>query len=99
MPTQQLPISNDYRQQVDTILGGQRVRMKVWWQPRDAWYFTLEFPIGTPVVTGRRIVVGSDLVPPYAGFVGNVACIRLQDEAGEPGPDQPWSTTHVLAYE
>ena len=99
MAAQQLPISNDYRQQVDTILGAQRVRVKVWWQPRDAWYFTMEFPIGTPIITGRRINVGSPLVPAFVSFVGNITCQRLLDDSGEPGADEPWSSTHVLVYE
>lgn len=88
------------RQSLVTRLGGQRVRLRVHWQPREeAWYCSVEYPPGTPILTGRRIVVDSDIMRGVlSGFEGRLICRRVLAGSGEPGRNA-WNDTHRLVYE
>ena len=101
MTTFNIPLLNVPRQQLTTALNGQEVGLHVWFQPTDEhWYLTLEFPVGTPIISGKRIVLDSGLLSttPHIGFQGEIFCRSLEDIASEPGIS-PWGTTHVLRYQ
>lgn len=98
--TQQIPATHAGRQTFITILGAQEVRISLWWQPNDsAWYMTLEHPVGTPIVVGRRIMFESGILSGVSSdFVGNIHPRSLTEDASEPGL-RAWGTTHILVYD
>lgn len=57
---QRIPLTRDARQTFRTILGGQSVRMTVFWQPmNEGWYVSLVGLDQEPIVSGLRLAVGS----------------------------------------
>ena len=100
MTTIQIPMIDTARQSLVVTLGGQEVKLTVWWQPSDGhWYGTLEVPPGVPVVKGRRLVLDAPMVDsPSVGFRGEIYLRRLLDSDAEPG-NEAWDSTHALTYE
>ena len=99
MPNLSIPLLNVPRQSLLVTLAEQDVRLTVWWQPADRhWYGSMEYPAGTPLVSGRRIVLDSPLIGAQARrFVGDLYC-RAIAQSAEPGRE-PWGNTHRLIYE
>lgn len=91
-----LPVRNLPRQRFAVALGAREFRLTVWRQPNDrGWYLSAESG-GAAIVTGRRIVVGSALLP--TGYGGNLWCVHTPNaDAGEPGA-APWGATHDLVW-
>lgn len=91
----QILLSDDPRQTFRTILGGQSVRVRAWWQPFDsAWYLTLQFTDGRGICSGVRLVEGGRPLDDDIGdFVGGIAVVGV----GEPGRTA-WTSTHRLVY-
>ena len=100
MTTIQIPMIDTARQSLVVTLGGQEVKLTVWWQPSDGhWYGTLEVPPGVPVVKGRRLVLDAPMIDsPSVDFEGEIFLRRLLDTNDEPGNDA-WDSTHTLTYE
>lgn len=80
------------------------MRLFLWWQPGDGnWYASMEHPVGTPVVQGRRIVVDEALIWPMpTAFRGDIFCRPIPRATAEGAPARgAWADapTHVLRYE
>ena len=91
------------RQSFILRLGEVDVRVTVWWQPTDGhWYATLEVPVNTVVVSGRRLVVGSGLLDRVSDVLGgNLGCRSLTELGQVNEPDRgAWREgTHGLFWE
>ena len=100
MPIFDIPLLNIPRQRLNTAVNGQEVAIAVWWQPKDQrWYMTLEFPVGTPLIRGKRINLNSPILGSLKGeFVGDFVCRIIGEILIEPGAE-PWGNTHALRYE
>ena len=100
---QAIPLLDLDRQSMVVRLGGLECRVRVWWQPLDrAWYGTLEVPVNTPVVQGRRLAVDSGLLDNVGGVLpGNVVLRALgeADTLAEPRRDAWGRETHGLIWE
>ena len=98
--TLQIPLLNTARQSFEITLSGQLIRMFVWWQPSDKyWYATIQFPVGEYLVSGRRIVLDSGIIKPVpTEFIGDFYCRSLLNNNDEP-LFNPWGITHQLVYE
>lgn len=96
-----IPLLNIPRQRLTTVVGGQEIQLAVWRQPNDGhWYASVEFPIGTNFISGRRILLNSGLLVGYlkGNFTGDLVCRGIGDVRSEPGAE-PWAQTHTLRYE
>ena len=94
-----LPVIDAPRQSFIVRLAGQEVKLLLWYQPGDeAWYASLEYPVNQPLVSGRRLVSGGGLLADLpTDFSGDIVCLPLSPNAGEPARDA-WGVTHRLAY-
>ena len=94
------PLLNIDRQGLTVRLGGTDVRLVVWWQPGTrAWYATAEIPVGTLIVSGRRLAVDAPLLPrPVPALPGNIH-LRSTGADAVPAGRAPWGSTHILRYE
>ena len=70
----QIPLLDVPHQSLIVRLAGQEAKLTVRYQPYDnAWYASLEFPVGTPVVSSRRLVSGGKLLEGLAvDFAGDI---------------------------
>ena len=92
---QLIPLTDDARQTFRTLLGGQSVRIRAWWQPSDEhWYLTLAWTDGRIIVAGVRLVEGGQ---PLAGHVLEFSG-RLDVMGAGPLVRSAWSTSHFLVY-
>ena len=101
MASSTIPLLNIPRQRLTTVVDNQEIEIAVWYQPQGgSWYITLEYPVETPLLKGRRINLDSPILTNYprAGFRGNLVCRALSETHDEPGIT-PWGQTHVLRYE
>ena len=92
MPTFNIPLLNIPRQRLTTSVNNQEIQLEIWFQPNDShWYATVEHPVGTPLVSGRRIVLNAGLLAQYpkGTFTGDLVCRSIGDTPGEPGVE-PW---------
>ena len=96
---QTLSLTNTPRQTIVVRLSGQDVRLEIWRQPSDgAWYADLDVPVGTRVLSGRRLINRGALLSrvPH-DLPGDIWCLPRGAGAGDPGAD-PWGETHDLVY-
>ena len=92
---QLIPLTDDARQTFRTLLGGQSVRVRAWWQPSDEnWYLTLAWTDGRIIVAGVRLV---DDGQPFAGQMLDFAGSLDVQGTGSLSRNA-WSTTHRLVY-
>ena len=95
---QVIPLSDTARQTLNTILGDQRVIVRVRWLPlARAWYLTVDRG-DQRIATSRQLVPWERIIGPAPPFDGDflVLAARGQDEA-DVGRDA-WSQTHALWY-
>ena len=92
---QQIPVTGDARQTFRTRLGGQNVRLTVWWQPLDAhWYLAVAASDGARILGAARLVDdGRPMQGQTLDFDGEV----FVDGIGTPERDA-WTTGHRLVY-
>ena len=97
MALQRLPVTTDVRQFFMTSLGGQLVRIDVWWQPSDEnWYLSLAWQSGRRIVSGRRLVTDVDvLVGIVSDFSGALVVYGLTERIGR----DSWLTSHELIFD
>ena len=97
MALQRVPVTTDIRQTFDTALDGQLVRFTVWWQPFDSqWYMSLEYQTGERIISGRRLIVGQDvLAGVVSSFHGSLVVDGISDTIGV----ESWNVTHDLIYD
>jgi len=83
-------LTDDARQTFRTSLGGQSVRLTVWWQPSDErWYLSVD-----GIASGTRLVEGGwPLLGLNHGLGGEVYVYG----PGEPGR-HAWVQTHSLLF-
>ena len=95
-----IPLLDVDRQGLTVRLGTVDARIEVWYQPGTAaWYASAEVPVGTKIVTGRRLSLDGGLWPSSgAPVAGNIYCRSTGQNPIEPG-DRPWGLTHLLVYE
>ena len=102
-PGQQVPLLDVDRQSLIVRLDGRDCRLRVWWQPSDlSWYGSLEVPVNTPAVQGRRIRLNSGLLDRIPGILaGDVVCRALDDDSAhlDPVRDAWGRPTHGLFWE
>lgn len=77
-------VTNHPDQQFGTIINGQRVTIRLRYNPTtDRWSFDISLD-DQPVVQGRRIVTGIDLLAPFDLGVGMIVAAVVTPGA-EPG--------------
>lgn len=85
MPYRELPIIDAPSQAFTTTLSGRRcdfvINYSTW---ADRWSFDLDVD-GARVLSGRKIVLGVDLVQPFGLGIGNLIAAPWGDDAAEPG--------------
>ena len=88
------------RQSLAVRLDDTEGTLTVWRQPSDGgWYATLDWPAGTTVFAGRRLVTDGDLLRGLiSGPRGALRVRPLGADLEEPG-EEPWGATHALRYE
>ena len=96
---QVIPITNTYRQSFKTSLGGQNVKLTFWYQAiGSGWFCSMEYPVGTPIFSGKRVNSGSPLLQSvFSDFEGDIVAVPTIAPYYELGQD-PWDNTHVLMY-
>lgn len=95
---QTIPLRSIARQSMTLTLADRPMLVEAWWQPSDrAWYLSVSSPPNSPVITGRRITLGTSLLPAHAG-IGNMWCIELTGANIEPDFDA-WDGDHRLIYD
>ncbi len=100
-----IPIADEDNQTVIVRLGGVDCRIHLWWQPSDeSWYASMEVPVNTLVVAGRRVAVNSGLLDRVAAAErvgGNVFCRAGDDDSRYTDPERDaWGRhTHFLIWE
>jgi len=95
-----LPLTNDFAQTFTTVLEGQQVNIRIWYQDiGEGWFFSMEFSTGVQIVHGYRINTGSPILKSISSdFLGDIVCIPSIEKTAEPGKDAPWNNTHQLIY-
>lgn len=79
-------IRDQAHQKFSVILNRRRVTMKLWYSTyNDRWSMDISID-GEPVLTGRRIVTGSDLLAPFNLGIGVI--FAFSEGNNEPGRDQ-----------
>ena len=94
-----IPVSADYRQELDVRLDGELARFVLWWQPGPDghWYVSMERPVRNVLVRGRRVVPGVRLLP--RRYEPNLYCEPLADVEATAVPGlEPWGRTHRLVW-
>lgn len=65
-------ILDEPRQRFSVILNFRRVTFDLWYNPTsDRWSFDMALD-GEPVLSGRRIVTGVDLIAPFHFDIGSI---------------------------
>ncbi len=68
-------------QQFGTIIGGRRVTIRLRYNPTsDRWSFDLSID-DSPVLHGRRVVTGIDLLAPFDFGLGVIFAASVTDDA------------------
>lgn len=89
-------IINEPRQKFSVLLGSRRVTFNLWYnRTSDRWSMDLAID-GAPVLHGRRIVTGVDLLAPFNFGIGVI--FALSDIGALPGRDSLPSGTVKLYY-
>ena len=91
-----IPVIDQPRQSLGTIIGGQSVQIRLAWQPYDKhWYIGMRWRDGRSIIEGVRIISGANLTDgAREGFVG-----RLEVEGtGDPGRYAWRDETHRLVF-
>lgn len=85
MPWRELTIIDAPSQAFTTTLAGKRcdfvVNYSTW---ADRWSFDLDVD-GIRAVSGRKIVVGTDLIAPFGLGIGAIVAAPWGDDRAEPG--------------
>ena len=62
MSKYEIPIIDEPRQSLGTILGGQSVHITLAWQPSDKhWYLGMKWRDGRDILAGVRLIAGANL--------------------------------------
>jgi hypothetical protein len=95
-----LPLINDFSQTFRTILNGQEVNVRIWYQDiGNGWFFSMQFSTGIKIVSGYRINTGAPILKSISSdFIGEIICVPSIEKTEEPGKDAPWGNTHQLIY-
>lgn len=73
-------------QKFSTVISGRRVTMRLWYANfNDRWSIDLSID-GDPVLHGRKVVAGSDLLASYDFGIGVI--VAISEKNNEPGRSQ-----------
>ena len=99
-PAYAILLADAVRQSQIVRLGDTDGRLIVWWQPSDrAWYMSVERPVNTRLVSGRRMTVGVDLISEVEADVSlTVWPLSDNDVVVDPGRDAWRRGTHILVW-
>ena len=88
----------DHPSQIFVVsLADQTIRMMVEWRPAvKGWFMSVEYPVGTIAVAGRRITVDAPLMLGGPQFDGDIFC---RSPLGDEPPRHAWIRNHFLRYE
>lgn len=85
MALYEIPVIDAPRQTLDTVLGGQPVRLAMNW---NAWLgrWALDFSLnGVQIFAGVRMVPNVDFLKPFGLGIGKIALVEWQGSGGNPG--------------
>lgn len=81
----EIPIIDASSQQLTTTLSGQRVDMRISYSTwANRWAFDLDVE-GMRVLSGRKIVLGVDLLQPFGLGIGSLIAAPWGNDEVEPG--------------
>lgn len=91
-----IPLADQPRQTFRIVLGGQSVRLTIWWQPLSgSWYLSVGFVGGAAIASGLRLSAQSN---PLQGYVTDFRGGFTVEGDGDPARDA-WATgSHDLVY-
>lgn len=93
-----IPLIDSPRQTATIVLGGQSVRLTVWWQPvSEAWYLSVVDFSGSPIALGRQVTARVRLVRSPA-FAGDIVALPRRPGDHANIRRSAWQSTHTLAY-
>ena len=100
-PGATIPLGDHDRQSLIVRLDGKDCRIRVWWQPSDSgWWASLEVPVNSPAVTGRRLSLNSGILDRIEGVLNGNLVLRDLGGAGVEPPRSAWrNQTHALRWE
>lgn len=79
-------INDEPNQQFSTVIDNRRVTIKLWYSVfNDRWSADISID-GSPVLHGRKIVTGVDLLAPFDFGIG--VLFAFSETGDEPGRDQ-----------
>ena len=91
----QIPLTDDAAQTFRVNLGGQAVRLTVWWSPTtEGWYVSLAWQDRRSIIRGARLTDGG---LPLDGIVTDFVGGLYVDGEGDLGREA-WLGTHRLLY-
>ena len=95
-----IPFSGAAKENLDINLGGQELTLSVRYASiSDSWAMdVLDRSVNpsTPLLTGVRIVVGVDMLAPYALELGSLYAINLTSPGNDPGREDLGSAVRVV---
>lgn len=94
-----IPVIQSFNQAFQTLLNGQDVKFRIWYQDiGEGWFCSMEFANGTKIISGARLNSGSPLLQStVSGFEGDVVPVTTIAQYSELGRE-PWGATHILVY-
>lgn len=95
---QRIPLIDSPRQTMQIPLGGDTMRVVVWWSPLSAhWYLSIATDAGADIALGRQITPSQRLIRDVSYEWDIVAIPRADDIVSDIGR-QGWGVTHDLYY-
>lgn len=83
----EIPVISAPFQRLTTVLSGKAVAIELTYNATAGrWHLDLSIE-GVPVLKGRRLVTGADLLRPFRLGVGKLAVVDWAGQTGEPGRD------------
>lgn len=84
MVVSEIPIIDEADQAFSVILSGFRTDWRVRYNPTtDRWSFDLSVT-GQPILSGRRIVTGIDLIAPFDLGIGRIVALDYEQQGNLP---------------
>ena len=104
---QRIPVTNDVRQTFSTILGTQKVRLRIYYVADTlslgaaGWFCDLILLTDTPqiIVTGERLLTATQVAKDIiTDFSGAIFVVPVTSPPQALNATEPWNITHQLVY-